>query len=383
MLDFWYKSRYAAIGAHVCIPEKRRCDERGRSEQMSRVSIVDIARVAGVSHSTVSRALHDSPLVNQETKERIQRLARQLGYLPDSNAQSLVTGRSRTLGVVVTTIADPFVAQVVQGIEAGAQDGGYSVILAVSGGEPTRELGAVEMLGAKRVDAVVVTSSRVGALYLGHLERLRVPVVLINSHSEQAGRYTFAVSVDNRDGGALATQHLLRLGHRRIAYVAAALGHSDDTERQAGYRGALARAGQAWDPDLVITGTGRPEGGELAFAALWANRHRPTAVFCYNDMTAIGVMRAARDAGVAVPGDLAVVGFDDIPMARYVCPSLTTVHQPMERMGMRASEMARALCERGIGDADVGEGDADSLLVQGHLVVRESSGETVTSVDGK
>ena len=138
---------------------------------MAPVSIKDIARMAGVSHSTVSRALRDSTLVKPETSARIQQLARDMGYSPDARARSLVMGQSRTVGVVVTTISDPFAAEVVQGIENAAHDEDYTVILCNSNAEPEREIAAVEMLRSKRVDAVIVTSSRIGALYLEHLER--------------------------------------------------------------------------------------------------------------------------------------------------------------------------------------------------------------------
>ena len=201
-----------------------------------RVSIKDIAQAAGVSHSTVSRALSDSPLVKTETKARIQRLAQEMGYTPDAIARSLVTRETHTVGVVVTTITDPFVAEVVQGVEDTALENDYSVILASSAAEPDREVAAVEMLRAKRVDSVVVTSSRVGALYLEHLERIGVPVVLINNHNEESGRYTFSVSVDNQHGGHLATRHLIERGHRRIAYVSGTADQSDSAGRRAGYR---------------------------------------------------------------------------------------------------------------------------------------------------
>ncbi|MCP4514561.1 MAG: LacI family transcriptional regulator, partial [Delftia sp.] len=181
---------------------------------MSPVSIKDIAQAASVSHSTVSRALSDSPLVKAQTKARIQRLARDMGYSPDARARSLVLGRSQTVGVVVTSISDPFIAGVVQAIESAAHDQGYAVILCSSNSEPEREIAAVEMLQSKRVDGVIVASSRIGALYQEHLERLGVPIVLINSHGQQGERYTFTVSVDNRQGGYLATMHLAQLGHR-------------------------------------------------------------------------------------------------------------------------------------------------------------------------
>ncbi len=335
---------------------------------MTRVSIKDIARVADVSHSTVSRALSDSPLVSPETKERIQRLAREMGYSPDAQARSLVMGRTHTLGVVVTAITDPFIAEIVQAVERTAHDHDFSVILASSSAEPERELAAVEMLQSKRVDGVIVTSSRVGALYQEHLDRLGVPVVLINSHSQQSGAYTFSVSVDNRHGGCLATEHLVQAGHRRIAYVTGPANHSDDLERLAGYRQALLDAGIALDPALVIAGTGQCGGGERALPLLRALEQPPTAVFCYNDMTAIGLLRAARRACLSLPGELAVVGFDDIPFASYLHPSLTTVAQPKSEMGRWAVEMVLGLLSGAERD-----GSFENLVVHGRLIARESS----------
>ena len=334
------------------------------------VSIKDIAKAAGVSHPTVSRALSDSPLVNAETKARIQLLAQEMGYSPDAQARSLVLGRTLTIGVVVTTIADPFIAEIVQGVESTAYDHGYSVILASSSGKSGRELAAVEMLGSKRVDGLIVTSSRVGALYQEHLDRLGVPIVLINSHREQRGAYTFSVNVDNRHGARTATEHLIDLGHRRIAYVTGAVKHSDDLERQAGYRQALAEAGIAYDPGLVVPGTGRSGGGERAFPMLSVLSPPPSAVFCYNDMTAVGLMQAAQDDGLKVPEDLSVVGFDDIPLASYVTPPLTTIAQPVPKMGRIAVEMVLALASR----LEAKGNQVTNVVVQGDLIVRRSSG---------
>ena len=283
-----------------------------------KISIKDIARAAGISHSTVSRALNDSPLVNAETKARVRRLAQELGYSPDAAARSLVSGRTRTVGVVVTTIADPFVAEVVEGIERTAYAHGYSLILAASNDEPAREIAAVEMLRSKRVDSVIVTSSRVGVLHQERLRSAGVPVILLNSHSQQQMPNAYSVRVDDAHGGRLATVHLIESGHRRIAHVTGPAGHSPSSDRLDGYRRALAHAGIDYDPAYVMGGTGRLEGGRAALEALLALRERPTAVFCYNDMTAIGLLSAARDAGVAVPRDLAVVGFDDIPLAAHV-----------------------------------------------------------------
>jgi len=334
-----------------------------------RVSIKDIAEVASVSHSTVSRALSDSPLVKAETKARIQRLAHEMGYTPDAIARSLVTRHTRTVGIVVTTITDPFVAEVVQGVEDTAQQNNYSVILASSASEPERELAAVEMLRAKRVDGVIVTSSRVGALYLEHLEHFGVPVVLVNNHNKQSGRYTFSVSVDNQHGGHLATAHLIQRGHRRIGYVSGPADHSDDAERLAGYCLALDESGITFDPALVVHGNGRLDGGERALRTLVRLAEPPTAVFCYNDMTAIGLISAARQTGLSVPEDLAVVGFDDIPLAAHVYPPLTTVAQHQRDMGRQAMNMALALMA-----ADDSTMPFSDVVVKGRLIVRASSG---------
>ncbi|MCX6032784.1 MAG: substrate-binding domain-containing protein [Chloroflexi bacterium] len=288
-----------------------------------------------------------------------------MGYSPDAGARSLVRGHTCTVGVVVTTVADPFSAEVVEGIEGAAYAHGYSVILAASQDDPERETAAVETLRSKRVDAVIVTSSRVGALHQERLGAAGVPVILLNSHSQQLP-HTFSVRVDDQHGARLATEHLLALGHRRIAHVAGPAGHSSSADRLAGYRAALAEAGVPFDGALVFAGTGRPAAGEQAAASLMALADRPTAVFCYNDMTAIGLLRAARQAGLAVPRELAVVGFDDIPLASYVSPALTTVAQPKFELGQQAMAMALALM------VGRGEGVGDVVL-QGRLVVREST----------
>ena len=336
---------------------------------MNKISIKDIAKAAGVSHSTVSRALSDSPLVKAETKARIQHLAREMGYSPDARARSLVTGRTHTVGMVVTTIADPFVAEVVQGIEGTAHDHGYTVILSSSNSEPEREIAAVEMLRAKRVDGVIVTSSRIGALYLEHVERIGVPVVLINNHNEQSGHYTYTVTVDNRHGSFLATSYHIQLGHRRIAYITGPANHSSDTDRLAGYQQALEEHNIAFDPALIMPGNGRPDGGMRALHMLIEMSQPPSAVFCYNDMTAIGLLRAAREAGISVPGDLAVVGFDDIPFALYVYPPLTTITQPKVEMGRLAMEMLLTLMTAD----DPASMELSDIVVKGELVVREST----------
>jgi DNA-binding LacI/PurR family transcriptional regulator len=326
-------------------------------------SIKDIARVAGVSHSTVSRALRNSPLVNSKTIEELQRIARDLGYQPSAVARGLVTRKTLTIGVVVTTIADPFVSEVVIGIELAANDNGYSVFLADSNADPAREKSVVHSFAERRVDGIVVTSSRVGALYTPLLSQMMVPIVLINN--QHPGQFVHSVMIDNLQGSREATDHLIGLGHRRIAYVGDQYGHQSDAERFAGYREALELAALPFLPELVTYGDGKSEAGELAMNKLLGLPDPPTAVFCYNDMTALGVLRSVHMHGLRVPADISLIGFDDVFFVSYTQPQLTTVRQPMRRMGRMAMESLLKLMS--------GQASAEAIKVPAELIVREST----------
>jgi LacI family repressor for deo operon, udp, cdd, tsx, nupC, and nupG len=329
------------------------------------VSIKDIAKAAGVSHSTVSRALADSPLVAEETKRRVRCLAKKMGYSPSAIARGLVTKRTQTVGLVVTTIADPFVSEVVRGIEETALDNGYSVILCDSNAEPQREITAVRTLREKRVDGIIVTASRVGNLYLPLLEEVEVPIVLINN--QRAGRYVYSVATDNVHGGEMITNHLLELGHRRIGYITGPEGASSSLDRLEGYKRALRAHRIKFTDSVISSGNGCPDGGERGMRQLLALSPPPTAVFCYNDMTAVGAMAEARRMGFRVPQDFSVVGFDDIAFAAYVDPPLTTVEQRKYEMGQMAMGMVL--------DILAGADTVPDITLQGQLVVRGSSGQ--------
>jgi DNA-binding LacI/PurR family transcriptional regulator len=275
-------------------------------------------------------------MVNPATRERIHKIAAEQGYTVSAVARSLVTRRTNTIGVVVTSIADPFVGEVVNGIEECAILRGYSVILATCHALPERELRAVRGLRERRVDGILVTASRVGALYLPLLAEMNVPIVLINN--QHPGEFGFNVTIDNQHGARQAVAHLAGLGHRRIAYIGDRCGFQSDAERFAGYRQALDSAGIPFDPLLVAYGDGGPESGETAMTQLLAMHELPTAVFCYNDMEAFGALRAVRAHGLHVPADISLVGFDDLYLSSYIDPPLTTVHQPKHEMGRTAAE---------------------------------------------
>ncbi|MBM3748975.1 MAG: LacI family transcriptional regulator [Acidobacteria bacterium] len=330
---------------------------------MHNVSIKDIARAANVSHATVSRALRSSPLVKRETAALVRRIAEERGYKVSAVARSLVTRRTSTVGVVVTTITDPFAGEVVGGIEECALDHGYSVFLANSNAEPEREIKVVHSFEEHRVDGIVVTSSRVGALYIPMLSEMRIPIVLINNH--HPGEFVHSVMIANVEASREAVHHLIGLGHRRIAYLGDRFGRQSDTERFSGYREALEEADLPFLPELVAHGDGRPEGGALAMERLLSLAEPPTAVFCYNDMSALGALQRLRVAGWRVPRDLSLVGFDDLFVAQYTDPRLTTVRQPRRQMGRLAMETLLKL----IGGAPAG----GHIRVAGELVVREST----------
>jgi DNA-binding LacI/PurR family transcriptional regulator len=326
------------------------------------ISIKDVAAAAGVSHSTVSRALNNSPRVSQETSERIRRIAEEAGYSGSAIARSLATRRTKTIGVVVTTIADPFAAGIVIGIEEIAGNNGYSVFLANSNADPDRELRVVRSFEERRVDAIIVLASRVGALYLTLLSRLRVPIVMINN--QHPSEFVHSVCIENTHGARTATAYLLSLGHRRIGYIGDRNGRQSDTERFAGYRDALDSADLPFQPDLVQYGDSTPDGGVQAMSILLRMPEPPSAVFCYDDMTALGAIRAARSAGCRIPEDISIVGFDDLPIVRFTDPPLTTIRQPMAKMGCLAMEAVLDLLG--------GSGLSHDIKVKGELIERSS-----------
>jgi DNA-binding LacI/PurR family transcriptional regulator len=301
-------------------------------------TIVDVARQAGVSIATVSRVIHDSPLVNTETRQRVEQAMAELHYAPNVVARGLVTRRTLAIGLVITSMADPFFPPIVQGVEETALDRGYSVLLSTSNNDPARELAVVRVLKERRVDAIIVASSRVGSLYQTHLEEIEVPLVLINN--EQSGAYTYSVGTDDVSGGGLATRYLLGLGHRAIGYIHGPLAKQSTQDRYRGYALALCEHGIAADAALIVAGDGQAEGGQRAMAELLQRRPRPTAVFCFNDLTAMGALRAIRSAGLTVPANMSIVGYDDIGLAAYAEPPLTTIAQQTHELGKQAMLLA-------------------------------------------
>lgn len=308
------------------------------------VSIGDIARAAGVSHSTVSRALRDSSLISVEVRERVQDLARAMGYTPNAIAQSLLTRQTSTIGLVVTSIADPFWGDVMKGVEEVAREAGFSVFLSASHNDPDQEMAIIETFRRRRVDGVLIAASRITSNYEKRLDSFHVPTILINSQAESESSLLHWVAVDDCKGAQLAVEHLLQLGHRSIGYLGTSNRPRSNRQRLLGYQSTLAAMDVAYRDEWIVIAPGDEASyeedvaaGEAAFIHLLDSG--VTAIFCYNDMIATGVLLACRERGIEVPEELSVIGFDNIKAASYVTPPLTTIHQPKIEMGRLATQV--------------------------------------------
>lgn len=322
--------------------------------------MADVGRLAGVSHQTVSRVLNNSPQVRPETRERVMRAMRQLGYRPNTVARALVTGRSNTLGVITfdTTLYGP--ASTLLGIEQAAHETGYFVsIVSLRSLDRASLLSAVERLRDQGVDGILVIAphDRTAAALVNL--PVAVPIVAVEAGPEDD---TAVVAVDQFAGALAATQHLLELGHRTVWHVAGPDGWIEARQRVEGWRSALAAAG-AETPPLLRGDWSARSGYELGEALL---AQGPTAVFAANDQMALGLLRYLHERGREVPRDLSVVGFDDIPEAAYFTPPLTTVRQDFGGVGRRS---LLALIDRIDGRA----AGADRVAVEPELVVRAST----------
>ncbi|MER5639121.1 LacI family DNA-binding transcriptional regulator [Kitasatospora sp. NPDC002227] len=296
--------------------------------------MADVAKLAGVSHQTVSRVLNDAPHVRPDTRERVLAAIRELDYRPNSAARALVTRRSQTLGVVSfeSTLYGP--ASMLDGIERAARNAGYFVSVASLRGLDSRSLQeAVDRLRDQGVEGVVVIAPQTSAVSAVGKVSSSVPLVAVGSGTRAS---IPMVSVDNRSGAEAATRHLLDLGHRTVHHLAGPPGWLESQDRREGWQRTL-RAAHAWVQPVEI-GDWTARSGYEAGQRI-ARLPDVTAVFCANDHMALGLLRALHEAGRSVPGDISVVGFDDIPEAAYFIPPLTTVRQDFGELGRRALEL--------------------------------------------
>ncbi|MER6182068.1 LacI family DNA-binding transcriptional regulator [Streptomyces sp. NPDC001652] len=305
-------------------------------------TMADVARCAGVSVATVSHVLNDTRPVLPHTRQAVLDAIDELGYTPNTLARSLVTSRTRSIGLAVSAITNPYFTEILQGVEAEALERGYSLLIADPHDDPAHERKVVQLLHERRVDGMIVAPSADPAELLAYLGRHAVPTVLLDRVVDPAPPFD-QVCAENTAPMSELVAHLAVLGHRRIGLVAGLPGLSTSGERVAGYRGGLAAAGLPYDERLVVHGDSASAGAERATAALLALPEPPTALVTANNAMTIGALRALRDHGLAVPGDIALCCFDDFAWADLFSPRLTAIAQPSKEIGARA---VRVLLDR-------------------------------------
>lgn len=301
------------------------------------VTIKDVARKAEVSVATVSRVFSGANVVREETSRRIRDIAAQLRYTPHVGARSLTTSKTHTLGVLLPDLYGEFFSEIIRGIDAATRRSGYHILVSSSHSDAREvELAIRSMRG--RVDGLILMSPDLDAKPLVDSLPEGQPIVLLNSSIRQPG--VASVRIANKRGAKEMVRHLISHGFKRIAMITGAVQNVDGDQRRSGYRAALKEAGIALNPCLEVQGDFTEDSGYEAARKLLENRsYRPRAIFAANDAMAFGALSALREAGVGVPDEIAVAGFDDIPIARHMSPPLSSVHVPIAELGERATEI--------------------------------------------
>lgn len=329
------------------------------------VSIVDVAKRAGVGKSTVSRVLTGSRRVRPETRARVEAAMQAMGYRPNGLARAFVTGRTRTLGLVVHNLHNPFFGLLAQGMEAASRARGYNVLITDSGQNLAQQQECLSMLAERRVDGILVVLILGSEHEAAAFQRTGVRIVFLNA--ADGNEHISTIGTDNVRGGLLATRHLLDLGHRRVGFIGNLCSISACRDRLAGYRQAHAQAGIAVDRTLVVTDLPNLEAARTATHKLLDSPDPPTALFAVNDEFAMASLQALAERGRCVPDEMAVVGFDDTPLAAWLSVPLTTVAQPIEEQGRLAADLL-------IDHIEQPELSIRHIVLQPRLIVRESCG---------
>ncbi len=308
---------------------------------MATVTIKDVAREANVSVASVSRALNGGSGVTAETGQRIREIACRLRYIPHAAARMLITRRTNTIGALLPDLYGEFFSELIRGIDLAARAHGLHLLVSSSHDSSDDAAAALRAMQG-RVDGLLIMSAHVDDAFLRANLPQDLPTVLINSPvRDKAYR---VINVDNYTGARAMTRHLIDAGHQRIAFIAGPQNNFDAQQRESGYRAAMAKYASKVAP-VVVAGNFTEEAGFRAGQELLARKQRPNAVFAANDMMAVGCMHAFREAGVRVPQDIALAGFDDIPIARYVAPPLSTVRVRIADLGRDALESVASMLE--------------------------------------
>lgn len=328
---------------------------------MKRVKIQEVAKIAGVSPSTVSRALNGFPGISEKTRQKVIEIARRLNYRPNYRGQILTAQSTKNIGLLITDITNPFFPEVVRGAEEYANKAGYTILLGNTSESEDKETNYLDFFSRGPVDGVIISASRVSNEHIISLAEEGLPIVVINRILEHP-RISF-VSTDMERGGYLATMHLLKLGHTKIAFINGPKHSEASQKRLEGYKKALKEGGIDYNPEMVSFNIPIAESGYRETIRLLYTKEPPTAIFTYNDLMAFGVLKAAKELGLSIPEELSVIGFDDIFFSSFTNPPLTTIRQFKEELGRRAVELLLKLIK----------GEREVLMIEPELIIRNTT----------
>lgn len=327
-----------------------------------RPTIRDVAHLAGVSHQTVSRVINNMPLVSNDTRQRVQDAIRALGYKPNAIARSMAQGHTYTLACLAPNLIDYTFASIIEGAVTEARRHGYFLLSAPADDEESFAGLVDQMVNSRRADGLMVINPYIDGRF--HYLSPQYPVVYVGAVPR--GEPYNSVSLNNREGAITAIHHLINLGHTHIGMITGPLSDDSAVERVSGYRQAMLEGGLPVFEELIYYGDWTATSGYSAFQFLMRNNIKPTAVFAQNDRMAIGLMRAAADAGLQIPRDISIIGFDNMPLASYFCPPMTTMHQDMAEIGKIAADLLIKKIENPMEAPQ-------NLILKAELVVRSST----------
>ncbi len=348
-------------------PDKKVKSQNHENKPPERMDIRTIARAASVSIATVSRVMNNVPTVNPRMAKRVWEVIDQLDYFPNTQARALVSGRSRIFGLIVSEITNPFFPELIQGFEDIAVEHGYEILVSSTNYDPKRMSHCIRRMLERKVEGVAVMTFGIEEPLLDQLARRKVPLVFIDVGPKRPS--VSVLKVDYHHGIRQGVQHLAAMGHRDIAFISGPMALHSAQSRRAAFLSSLKECGIVPESSWIVEGDHTMEGGTAKMEELLATKKRPTAVMCSNDMTAIGVLHKLYRAGLRVPDDLSVIGFDDIHIAEVTIPPLTTVQMSRFELARSAVMALRAHVENPNDPAPQREYDIST-----DLIVRESTG---------